>query len=162
MRYNLKSIMTRAWEIKRENTDNIFSICLKAAWSEAKNNNGIASFLNENGVLFGVKDWFVKKNFDNNMLNAYYKSSLLVEKVSEKAVYIKAVSKYGKFYFWCPKSCLLKSSSEEFSNFVSGMAYNSKLIIFAKSNGIKGVRKGMKTVTIINKIKNAGFEVPTK
>ena len=28
--------MTRAWEIKKENTDNIFSECLKMAWAEAK------------------------------------------------------------------------------------------------------------------------------
>lgn len=35
-KYNLSSIMKRAWEIKRENTKNIFSLCLKMAWAEAK------------------------------------------------------------------------------------------------------------------------------
>lgn len=34
--FNLSKIMTRAWEIKKENTDNIFSECLKMAWAEAK------------------------------------------------------------------------------------------------------------------------------
>jgi hypothetical protein len=31
-----KAIFKRAWEIKRENAANIFSLCLKMAWAEAK------------------------------------------------------------------------------------------------------------------------------
>ena len=33
---NKAQIMKRAWEIKRENQDNIFGLCLKMAWKEAK------------------------------------------------------------------------------------------------------------------------------
>lgn len=36
MKYNMNEIMTRAWEIKRENTENMFSLCLKMTWAEAK------------------------------------------------------------------------------------------------------------------------------
>lgn len=36
MKYDLKKIMKRAWEIKKENSRNIFSLCLKIAWEEAK------------------------------------------------------------------------------------------------------------------------------
>lgn len=36
MKYDLKKIMKRAWEIKKENEKNIFSLCLKIAWAEAK------------------------------------------------------------------------------------------------------------------------------
>lgn len=36
MRYNLSAIMKKAWEIKKENKENIFSLCLKIAWAEAK------------------------------------------------------------------------------------------------------------------------------
>lgn len=36
MKYNLSEIMKRAWTIKRENKNNIFSLCLKMAWGEAK------------------------------------------------------------------------------------------------------------------------------
>ena len=32
----MKDIMTRAWEIKRENKDNIFGLCLKMAWEESR------------------------------------------------------------------------------------------------------------------------------
>lgn len=36
MKYNKSAIMTRAWELKKENTENIFGECLKMAWNEAK------------------------------------------------------------------------------------------------------------------------------
>lgn len=35
-KYNLHKIMKRAWRIKRQDEKNIFSICLKMAWTEAK------------------------------------------------------------------------------------------------------------------------------
>lgn len=35
-KYNLHKIMKRAWQIKRQDGKNIFSICLKMAWAEAK------------------------------------------------------------------------------------------------------------------------------
>lgn len=37
MKANLKVIMVRAWEIKHEDSRNIFSLCLKMAWSESRN-----------------------------------------------------------------------------------------------------------------------------
>ena len=35
-KYNLSAIMKRAWEIKKEDERNIFSLCLKMAWKEEK------------------------------------------------------------------------------------------------------------------------------
>lgn len=35
-KYNLSEIMKKAWEIKKQNLKNIFSICLRMAWKEAK------------------------------------------------------------------------------------------------------------------------------
>lgn len=37
MKYNLKNVMNRAWEIKRQDSANIFSECLKMAWDEVHN-----------------------------------------------------------------------------------------------------------------------------
>lgn len=34
MKYNEKAIMKKAWEIKKENAKNIFSLCLKMAWAK--------------------------------------------------------------------------------------------------------------------------------
>lgn len=39
MKYNIKAIMKRAWEIKKENKLNVFGLCLKMAWFEAKEAN---------------------------------------------------------------------------------------------------------------------------
>ena len=36
MKYDLRMVMRRAWEIKKENRDNIFGLCLKMAWREVK------------------------------------------------------------------------------------------------------------------------------
>lgn len=35
-KYDLHRIMRRAWQIKKKNERNIFSLCLKMAWAEAK------------------------------------------------------------------------------------------------------------------------------
>lgn len=58
-KYNLSKIMTRAWELKKENTENIFGECLKMAWSEAK------------GITVTVKS----------------QKELLLEKLEEKIAY---------------------------------------------------------------------------
>ncbi len=36
MKYNKSEIMKRAWELKKANKNNIFRLCLKMAWEEAK------------------------------------------------------------------------------------------------------------------------------
>lgn len=36
MNVNKKALFHRAWEIKRQNSKNIFSLCLKMAWAEAR------------------------------------------------------------------------------------------------------------------------------
>lgn len=36
MKYDVKAIMTRAWEIRKQNAENHFPLCLKMAWEEAK------------------------------------------------------------------------------------------------------------------------------
>lgn len=35
-KYNLSKVMRKAWEIKKENCKNIFSLCLRMAWKEEK------------------------------------------------------------------------------------------------------------------------------
>ena len=45
---------------------------------------------------------------------------------------------------------------------VSGIEYNKKLVEFCKDNGIKGARTGLRTTTLIEKIKKAGYEIPAR
>ena len=36
MKFSIKAIMIRAWEIKKQDKANLFGLCLKMAWEEAK------------------------------------------------------------------------------------------------------------------------------
>lgn len=56
-KYNLSEIMKRAWGIKKEDSENIFSICLKMAWAEAKSRKMEKVLLNK-----GFKVWTGGKN----------------------------------------------------------------------------------------------------
>lgn len=90
---NLKGIMKRAWEIKREHKDNIFSLCLKMAWAEAK-----AAV--ETAVK--VPSWFIgKKTGGIRPVAATVKG--FVKRETAKAVLID-VECFGEL--WCPKSIL--------------------------------------------------------
>lgn len=71
-KYNLSKIMKRAHEIKKENRNYIWSICLKAAWAEEKSHKSEKEMLldrlnakvieansNDNGYQYeiSVNDW---------------------------------------------------------------------------------------------------------
>lgn len=75
MKYNLTSIMKRAWEIKKENQDNIFAICLKMAWEEAKESGRKVRFKNHMTVVSPTDKFerelvrWTKGNFDRVYIN---------------------------------------------------------------------------------------------
>jgi len=46
-KFNLSQIMKRAWEIKKENTENIFAECLRMAWMEAKKSVAVEKTLKD-------------------------------------------------------------------------------------------------------------------
>ena len=52
---NRTEIMRRAWEIKREDSRNIFGLCLKMAWAEAKEEGNMRSI--EDLESLGFKRW---------------------------------------------------------------------------------------------------------
>ena len=54
-KYNLKKIMKRAWEIKKENKKNLFAMCLKMAWEEAKMEEKKLIDINELPALTGTE-----------------------------------------------------------------------------------------------------------
>ncbi|MDD3225814.1 MAG: hypothetical protein PHX70_14140 [Clostridium sp.] len=97
MKYNLSTIMKRAWEIKKENKKNIFGICLQIAWEEVKKA--------ATKRIEVIKDWFMNKKFGKEVSN--FGDKLEVIRETEKAV-------LGNIYYtngmpmeiWVPKSCL--------------------------------------------------------
>ena len=161
--------MKRAHEIKAEDKRNIWNFCLKMAWEEAKNQkNQKKEFI----LNYSIKKWFLDKNFSQNeryvIQCAIMGGELEVLGETEKAIKFKANSDYGYLVFWCPKSCLSENMTEQEkrweqerqNNIKSGLEYNSKLVEFAKKNGVKGVRVGMKTLTLKQKISAAGLAIP--
>ena len=67
-KYNLSNIMKRAWEIKKENSRNVFGACLKMAWAEAKSVAPAAERIAELEAL-GFKRW-TKGGHDRLYINA--------------------------------------------------------------------------------------------
>lgn len=71
-KYDLSKIMKRAWEIKKENKKNIFSICLQLAWEEAK--KAVVKFKNgmelvvDGRVYMTLRRW-TKGNHDRVYIN---------------------------------------------------------------------------------------------
>lgn len=157
MKYNLKVIMKRAWEIKKEDSRNIFSLCLKMAWEEAK-----TPF-----VYYGIQSWFLYKNFDQNeryiIQRAEFSDELNVAAITEKAVKFIAHSDFGTFRFWVPKKCLITEEEiiRKEQALEKGLEYNRTLLQIAKNNGLR-VRKGMKTQTLVAKLRQAQIEIPEK
>lgn len=118
-----------------------------------------------------IKEWFIDKNLNDNQRYLYNTGDLYIARETEKALQIEVSHKVGNFKFWVPKSCLM--NEEDFqrereyeekreAKMADGLAYNEMLVEFAKANGVEGVRRRMKTKTLIEKIVAAGLEVPSR
>ena len=120
-RINRSKIMTRAWEIKKEedrkvinsklnrldfselkaSEKTVFGICLAMAWEEAKKE--VEAVISSN--VAKVKEWFLIKKCGTEVNS--FGNTIEIIKETEKAV-------YGNIYYvdgtpmaiWCPKSCL--------------------------------------------------------
>lgn len=130
-----------------------------------KENNLASDF---KGYTTKIKDWF-RVNLTQNeryiIDNAILLNEVEFVKRTEKAVQLKFNNdKYGYLIKWIPLSALytvdeINKAQQAVSN---GLNYNLKLIEFAKAHNIKGIRKGMRTQTILLKIQQAGLEAPSR
>ena len=111
-----------------------------------------------------IKQWFLDKEFTQNEKYVIECGTASIERETEKAYLLKWNSDYGYITRWVPKSCIC--TEEEINNTIDrltrGINYNELLVQYAKDNNIKGVRIGLKTKTLINKIRSAGLEVPAR
>lgn len=64
---NKAKIMKRAWEIKKEDSRNLFSLCLKMAWAEAKEEGNVKTV--EELEDLGFKRW-TKGTMDRMYIDA--------------------------------------------------------------------------------------------
>lgn len=118
-----------------------------------------------------IKSWFLIKNFTPDEKYVIEVSDREILRETEKAVNIKFTSKYGNLFSWIPKSVFMTKEDERkeeermnkrIARFEEGKRKYEKLVEFAKENGVKYVRVGLRKETIINKIKDAGLEVPVE
>ncbi|MFD1066710.1 hypothetical protein [Oceanobacillus locisalsi] len=132
------------------------SLALKKAWKEAKYAAQLAAkAMNE---VVSIKSWFIRKNFDQNEAYTLQTAEFEIIKETEKAYRLKAMTDFGNLFVWAPKSVCLNQEqfNAEFdavqTKMNKGLERNLELLKEAKELGIKGVRKGMKTKTLENKI----------
>lgn len=152
MKYDLKKIMEMAWKLKKLNSANLFSECLKEAWVAAKT------------TTLDVKSWFMSKNFSNDEIFIAGCSEKSIVKSTEKALYVEFDSDYGRIYKWVPKTCFVTGMEvlEEkiaYEKQCEGLEKYEKLIAWATERGLK-VGNHPKKVNLIAKIVKHGLEVP--
>ena len=117
-----------------------------------------------------VKDWFFNKMQDEACgLHLIHTAALVLEETAKAYKLEMVATTYdGEFEttkaMWCPKSCTLteeeykEEKQAQVDRFQSGCEAYDKLLAFAKDNGIKGVRKGMRKATILAKVEAAGLQ----
>lgn len=71
-KYNLANIMTRAWEIKHQDDEYLFGLCLKMAWAEAKEEDMTEDKIEALTERFGrwTKTGWNGKKYDRIYFNA--------------------------------------------------------------------------------------------
>lgn len=118
-----------------------------------------------------IKEWFFNKIQSEHRNLHFFYSYGSINKETEKAyqVFLEYTTIDGEYdgekLVWVPKSCTMteeeykKEIEEQEKRFEEGCRRYEELLAFAKENGVKGVRKGMRTETIKRKIAEAGIKV---
>ena len=111
-----------------------------------------------------IKEWFLYKEFDQNERLVMQYDEMTIERETEKAYLLKWNSDFGYFTKWVPKSCIYSDEeiAEVCKKIDKALDYNRLLVDYAKENGVKGAIVGLKTRTLIEKIKKAGLEIPAR
>ena len=109
-----------------------------------------------------VKAWKMAQIKVDNRNVTIFKNEGLVERETEKAYLLsfEAFTMDGEedvtVTAWCPKSATMSPEEADAAADAHLSRYEA-LVKFAKENGIKGARKGMKAATLLTKIRQAGL-----
>lgn len=116
-----------------------------------------------------IKEWFFNKIQNEHRNIHFLYDEVQIVKETEKAymVCIDYTTVNGEYEscksVWVPKSCTMTKEEyeatliEEKKRFEEGKAAYEKLIAWAKDQGVKGVRVGLRKETILKKINEAGL-----
>ena len=105
MKETLKKVMKRAWEIKREDSRNIFAECLKMAWAEIKKVAKAGKI-----QIVEIKQWFLRKMDTITFMaidSGICTNDIVLEKETEKAIQISTEWNGRLKYIWLPKSVVV-------------------------------------------------------
>lgn len=123
-------------------------------------------------MKIAVKEWFLNKAMAESKpayAMAPFGNSFDIVRETEKAYLLSYETETidGErditVSFWCPKSCTMteeEAAAEgkaKAQRFMEGKERYAKLIEYAKANGIKGIRTGMRKETVLAKIRTAGL-----
>lgn len=120
-----------------------------------------------------LKDWF-RKTLTLEELNVLCNfPDFIYQRETEKAILFNIVGRYGSFTRWIPKSAIVTEQEKairklkEEANWQAyqerqarGLEKYDKLLEFAKGTGVPGIKKRMKTRTIIDLLTEAGIKIP--
>lgn len=125
-----------------------------------------------------IKQWWIEKGIENwNVATvvdlANREDSIGIVNETEKAYRVVCSSDYGTVTIWVPKSCTMTEEEWEaeqaaemersrryFQRMEEGRERLEKLIAWAKEQGVKGVRIGLRKATVLKKIEEAGLVAP--
>ena len=124
---------------------------------------------------FELKGWFITSmdKWEQHIFDNY--PEIYYVKETEKAIYVNIVSTVTTMNYnrWIPKSAIVTDEEKairklkEEANWrayqerqARGLEKYEKLLEFAKSTGVPGIKKRMKTATIKNILAEAGIKIP--
>lgn len=115
-----------------------------------------------------IKDWFKPQSKLQILGKGHLIENIMISRETEKAVLVSlnSCTWNGTEYLtecWIPKSCFesyseyQKNEKIKEANYEKACEKYDKLVAFCKTNKIKGARVGLRTVTLLNKIEQAGL-----
>ena len=116
-----------------------------------------------------IKKWFMAniKRDHRNFIFSTREAEVVRETEKAYQVFLACASIDGEWdgdkLIWVPKSCTMTveeyraEQDAEQKRFEDGCKAYDQLIAFAKDNGVKGVRSGMRRSTIEQKMREAGI-----
>jgi hypothetical protein len=172
---NKSELMRNAWDLAKtaakvrgEKASMWIAYTLTQAWETYKNATKkpavVKPVVQEEEVCFHVfASWFtpILRADQRDDLQMYGKT-LVGE--TEKAYKYSVETDTTTFYFFAPKSAVMTQEQvvAKIENIEKREKMYADIIKFAKANGVKGVRVGLRKSTIMDKIRFAGLEIPAE
>lgn len=123
----------RQEELKKEKEQEEEWVCSFLEWTGTRNYPR-AKEVTETGIIKGK--WFIR--YDGSKKSIHARGFRKIRRTDEE------------------------NREEAAAKFERSLQYNESLVRYGKEKGVKGIRMGLKTATLIRKISEAGYDVPER